>query len=127
MDFLLHHMLQTSASRYAHKEALVKGEERLTYAEVAAQVRALACSLRASGLQRAQRVGIYLDASVEQVISTFGISQAGGVFVPANSVLFPDQVAHIARDCSLSALITSSSKLGSLLPVLHDIPSLRFL
>ncbi len=127
MDFLFHHMLRASGSRYPDKEALVHGDQRLTYAQVSARVAGLAASLRAAGLQRGERVGIYLDASISQVVSIFGVSQAGGVFVPANPILFPDQVAHIARDCGISALITTSSKLESLLPAFDDVRSLRFL
>jgi len=126
MDFLLHHLLRTSALRFPEKEALVHGDERLTYAEVEAKVHGLAAGLRSAGLQRGDRVGIHLDAGVAQVFSIFAVSQAGGVFVPANAVLFPEQVAHIGRDCGISVLITSSSKLECLLPVLPCIPSLRF-
>lgn len=127
MDFLVHHMLQSSVSRYPDKEALVHGSVRLTYREVSARVRGLATGLRDAGLQRGDRVGIYLDASIAQVVSILGVSQAGGVFVPANAALMPEQVAHIGRDCSISVLITSSAKLESLLHVLQEIPSLRFL
>src|SRR5271157_1476690 len=126
MDFLFHHMLRRSASLLPAKEALVHGNDRLTYAEVSAKVRGLASGLRSCGLRRGERVGIYLDASVAQVISIFGVSQAGGVFVPANTLLFPEQVAHVARDCSISALITSGAKLASLLPILPEMFSLRF-
>lgn len=126
MDFLLHHMLHTSAQRFPGKEALVHGEQRLTYEEVSARVAALSSSLRRAGLRRGERVGIYLEAGVAQVLAIFGVSQAGGVLVPINGVLFPDQVAHIARDCSISALITSASKLASL-SLLMQIHSLHFL
>lgn len=127
MDFLLHHMLRTSALQFPGKEALVHGERRLNYEEVSARVTALSSGLRRAGLRRGERVGIYLDAGIPQVLAIFGVSQAGGVFVPINGVLFPHQVAHIARDCRISALITSASKLASLLPVLAQIHSLRFL
>lgn len=120
-------MLRASTSRDPDKEAVVHGDERLTYAEVSARVAGLASSLRSAGLKRGERVGIYQDACVAQVVSIFGVSQAGGVFVPINSLLFPDQVAHIARDCSISALITTAEKLESLSAVLDQIPSLRFL
>lgn len=56
----------------------------------------------------------------------FGIAQAGGVFVPINHLLFPDQVAHIAQDCRMKGLITTTAKLGTLEKVLPDIPSLEF-
>lgn len=127
MDFLIHHLLRTSAAQVPSKEALVHGEERLTYAEVSARVASLASGLRAAELQRGERVGIYLDPSIAQVISIFAVSRAGGVFVPVNATLFPEQVLHLARDCGVSALITTAAKLEALLPVLPDIPSLRFL
>ncbi len=127
MDFLVHHMLQASARRFPEREALVQGSERLHYREVAAQTAALASGLRQAGLQRGDRVGIYLDASVPQVLSIFGISRAGGVFVPINSALFPDQVLHIARDCQMKGLVTSKTKLASLTGVLQDVSSLEFI
>jgi len=127
MDFLLHHILRSSARRFPETEALVHGDIRLTYGEVNSRVVRLAGGLRAAGLNRGDRVGILLDPSVAQVISIFGISQAGGVFVPINSALVPQQISHIARDCRISSLITSAEKLDSLWPVLSDLTSLRFM
>lgn len=127
MDFLIHHMLRTSALRFPGKEALVHGQKRFSYSEVRDRVSSLAAGLRSAGIQRGERVGIYLDAGVGQVLSIFAVSQAGGVFVPINGVLVPEQVAHIARDCSIATLITSSAKLALIIPVLPAIPSLRFL
>ena len=61
MDFLIHHMLRTSVERFPNKEALVHGSQRLTYKEVAQQVKGLAHGLHEAGVQRSDRVGIYLD------------------------------------------------------------------
>jgi acyl-CoA ligase (AMP-forming) (exosortase A-associated) len=126
MDFLVHHMLQSSANRFPDKEALVHGEDRLTYAAVAGQTAGLAYGLQRAGLQRRDRIGIFLRPSVSQVLSIFGISQAGGVFVPINEALFPNQVAHIAKDCSMKGLITDPLRLSTLLDVMEGIPSLDF-
>lgn len=126
MDFLIWHLLRESARRAPQKEALVHGDERLSYCELADRVERLAAGLREAGLHRGDRVGIYLEPSVAQVLSIFAISQAGGVFVPINNQLFPEQVAHIAKDCGMKGLITRSSRLGMLGPVLPQIPSLEF-
>src|SRR5262249_10531897 len=101
MDFLVHHMLRRSALCLPDKEALVHSDERLTYAEVARRAGGLAEGLRRAGVARGDRVGIYLDPSVPQVLSIFGVSQAGGVFVPINPLLFPEQVGHIMSDCRM--------------------------
>jgi len=127
MDFLIHHMLRTSAYQWADKEALVHGHHRLSYREVARRSTGLAKGLRRAGLIRGDRIGIYLDPSIAQVVSIFGISQAGGVFVPINATLFPDQVGYIASDCGMKGLITTPAKLSALAPLLQQLPALEFL
>ena len=127
MDFLIHHMLRASARRRADAEALVHGSQRLSYAEVDRKVSGLARGLREAGLQRGDRIGIYLDASVPQTLSIFGVSRAGGVYVPINGLLFPEQVGHIARDCQMKGLITTREKLETLAQTIKDTPSLDFL
>jgi acyl-CoA ligase (AMP-forming) (exosortase A-associated) len=126
MDFLIWHLLRDSARRTPDKEALVHEKERLTYRELARRTAGLATSLRATQVKRGDRVGIYLDASVPQVISIFGISQAESVYVPINSQLRAEQVMHIARDCGMKGLITTSAKLATLAEILPQIPSLEF-
>ena len=106
---------------------MVHGTERLSYQELARRVAALSAGLSRSGVKQGDRVGIYLEASVPQVVSIFGVSRSGGVFVPINASLFAEQVAHIAKDCGMTALITTKAKLATLSDVLTQIPSLRFI
>jgi acyl-CoA ligase (AMP-forming) (exosortase A-associated) len=127
MDFLIHHMLRTSAQRLPDNEALVHGAQRLSYREVEQRVSGLAQGLRDAGLRRGERIGIYLDASVAQALSIFAVSRAGGVYVPISGLLFPEQVAHIASDCQMKGLITTREKLAALSSVIKGIPSLEFL
>lgn len=126
MDFLVWHLLRASAERLPEKEALVHGSERLSYREIARRADGLAHGLRGAGLQRGDRMGIYLEASVPQVISIFGVSKAEAVFVPINALLHPEQVVHIARDCGMKGLITTAAKLATLLEAIPQIPSLEF-
>lgn len=127
MDFLIWHLLRDSVRREPDKEALVHADQRLTYREVARRTAGLGTALRAAGLKRGERVGIYLEASIAQVVSIFGVSRGEGVYVPVNAVLHSEQLMHIARDCGMKALITTPAKLASLAEVLPQIPSLEFL
>jgi len=126
MDFLIWHLLRESARRLPDKEALVHGEERLTYREIAGRVERLAAGLQAAGLRRGDRIGIYLEPSVAQVLSIFAISRAGGVFVPINIQLYPEQVTHIALDCGMKGLITRPAKLSGMAGQLPQILTLEF-
>jgi len=127
MEFLIHHMLQASARRAPEKEALVHGQQRMSYQEVAQRSTGLSQGLVEVGLSRGDRLGICLEASIPQVLSIFAASQAGAVFVPINSLLFPEQVAHIAKDCGVTALVTTPVRLAALAEVLPQIPTLKFI
>ncbi len=127
MDYLIWHLLRENVRRSPQKEALVHKEQRLTYAEVGRCTSGLATGLRSKGINRGDRVGIYMDASIPQVLSIFGVSEAEGVYVPISALLHADQVAHIARDCGMKALITTPAKLASLAEALPQMSSLEFL
>ena len=127
MDYLVHHLVQSSACRSPEKEALAHGDLRLSYNEVARQTAGLAHGLRNASLRKGDRIGIYLPPSAPLVVSIFGISKAGGVFVPINHLLFPEQVVHIANDCGMRVLITSSSRLNSIATIIKDIKCLEFI
>ena len=119
MEYLTHHLLETSTAKDPSKEAVVHGERRLSYAELDSLSTRLANALIDAGLQRMDRVGIYLEKCVDQVIAILAVSKADGVFVPINHLLFPDQVDHILRDCRPRAIVTSSARAGSIKEVLQ--------
>ena len=98
----------------------------LSYAELATQVRQFASGLMAFGLQRGDRVAIYLEKRFETVVASFGAPAAGCVFVPINPLLKPEQVAFILRDCNVRALVTSPERQAQLQAVLADCPDLKF-
>ncbi len=81
---LVQSFLEDSAARYPQKIALVSGDERLTYAEVEARSNRLAHALITHGVQRGDRVAVYLDNSVETVLSVWAILKANAVFMLLN-------------------------------------------
>lgn len=84
MDFepvLVHDWLSRSAAYQPRKVALVSGEQRLRYKELDNLSTRLAGSLINLGLTRGQRVVVWLESSVEAVLSIYGTMKAGGVFV----------------------------------------------
>jgi acyl-CoA ligase (AMP-forming) (exosortase A-associated) len=107
----LHQIIAAMASRRGDAPALTYKDSTVTYAELWHQVRAFAAGLQRSGLQPSERVGIYLDKRIETVVSIFGASAAGGVFVPINPLLRPKQVGYIVDDCSIRVLVTTAERL----------------
>jgi acyl-CoA ligase (AMP-forming) (exosortase A-associated) len=125
MIALLHDLLERAAGARPEKEAIVDGERRFTYRELAAAARASAAVLREQGLEAGDRVGVYLEKSFEESYAIFAASMAGGVVVPINPLLRARQVAHIVGDCRVRFLITAARGLDELRDVVRDGESLR--
>jgi len=100
--------LQSNALKSPDKTALVCCGRRLSYAAVDEMADRLANALIASGVQRGDRVAIYLPNCVEAVIGIFAALKSGAAFVVINHSTKSDKLSYILEDCQAAALITSS-------------------
>ena len=122
---LVHEFLERSADRLPDKVALVCDGQRLTYAEVEAQANRLAHALKAQGVQRGDRVALYLPNCLELAIGIFAVLKAGGVFVPINHTTKYDKCAYILNHCQARVFITSSRQADLAGQLAQTIPSLK--
>ncbi len=122
---LLPELISFSAERTPQSTAITYGNDSLSYESLQNQVAAFSSGLLALGLQRGERVAIYLEKRFETVIASFGAPAAGGVFVPLNPLLKAEQVGYILRDCNVRVLVTSPERLPALQETLADCHDLR--
>jgi acyl-CoA ligase (AMP-forming) (exosortase A-associated) len=120
----LHHIVAEASTRRPGAQALTYRDTTLTYREVWDRCVAIGAGLQHLGLGRGQRVAVYLEKRIEVVVSVFGVSVAGGVFVPVNPLLRPRQVGYIVDDCSVRILITSPERFDQLEDELAECKSL---
>lgn len=125
MTLLVHSLIHDRARASPEYAALKYNDRVLNYAELSHAVQAFAGYLVAQGLKRGTRVAIYAEKRFEAVIAMFGIAQAGGVYVPINPLLKSEQVAHILNDAGAKILVTTGPRLGSLVPILDQLPVLE--
>ena len=124
MSDLLYELISNQATLTPEADALHFKNLTLSYEELDTRIQSFAHGLLALDLKPSERVAIYLPKQPETVLSLFGASYAGGVFVPVNPLLKPKQVAYILKDCNVRVLITSSQRLKFLLdelPSCHDL------
>lgn len=122
---LLSDLVTLGATRWPDAVALRHDDRSTSYARLNEQVACFAAGLLASGLERADRVAIWLDKCEEMVVACFGATAAGGVFVPVNPVLKPAQVQHVLADSGARVLVTTAQRLELLAPVLGRCEALR--
>lgn len=112
IPMLLHDFFENTAARLPHKIGLICGDQRLSYGELATRAERLAALLQQRGVQRGDRVALYLDNGVEMVVGVWAALKAGAVFMPVNPLTKDDKLGYLLNDARVSALVTQSSLLS---------------
>jgi acyl-CoA ligase (AMP-forming) (exosortase A-associated) len=120
-----HHLVADAARWRGDAPAVTFKDVTVGYRRLWHDVRGFGAALCALGLQRGDRVAVYLDKRIETVVALLGTSAAGGAFVPVNPLLRPGQVGHIIRDCGARVLVTSADRLALLRAELSECKSVE--
>lgn len=126
MIFLLQHLLIDSANKYPDKEAVVSGEEKITYRDLDENTNKLASVLKENGVKRGDRVGIYLHKSIQAVISIHGVLKSGAIYVPLDPYAPPSRLDYIIKNCGIKCLLTSASKREVLTKIFSEVNPVEF-
>jgi amino acid adenylation domain-containing protein len=110
MDYLLHHLLRTSAESFPDRMAAAEENRSIAYAELDARANQVARLLLDLGVSRGDRVGLYLNKSLEALIGIYGILKAGAAYVPLDPNAPAKRLAYIAANCGLNVLLTGVEK-----------------
>ena len=100
----LHHRIQAQpAAPAVHAQG-----RTLSFAELGARLAGIAGSLLGEwGLQRGERVAVWVENRLEFFEFVFACWHAGLVAVPVNAKLHPKELAFIAADCGARLVVTS--------------------
>lgn len=115
MTRALHEMVRRAAACAPLSAAVTDRFGTTTYGQLWDRITTCAAGLSASGIERSDRVAVFLDKRVENVVAMLAASAIGAVFVPINPVLKPQQVAYILTNCSARCVVTTSERLSALL------------
>jgi acyl-CoA synthetase (AMP-forming)/AMP-acid ligase II len=105
-------LVEDGAARHAPNEALVDGDVRLTYAQLAAEVDRYARGFVAAGVEVGDRVGLWGPNCAEWMLAALGVLRAGGVVVPLNTRFKGGEAAYILRNSGAKILVTVRGFLG---------------
>jgi long-chain acyl-CoA synthetase len=125
VSMLLDELLEKTTQSIPDKTALICQDSKYTYSEIYNSARALAEALVTTGFQKQDRAVVFLDNSVESVISLFGILMAGGIFIIINPQVKAPKLAYIIADCRARILVSDSNHLKAIGQTLPQMPGLE--
>lgn len=109
---LLHDFFERSAQHRPEHTALVSDGQRHSFGGLLQRSQQLASALQALGLQRGDRVALFMDNRVEMVVAVWAVLQAGGAFMPINPLTKADKLAYMLNDARAHVLITQDNLRG---------------
>jgi len=106
-------LLIAAATRRPDHIGIVDRGERFAWSALLQEASVTARALVDAGLGRGERVAIYADHGLGQIISLFGVALADGAFTIVNPLLRADQVIHQISDASTRFVIGQPALLGT--------------
>src|SRR2546430_17696977 len=103
--------LRDALDQYANEVCLIEADrerekERLTYRDFKQRAHPLAKALQDSGFSAGARAGIIMTNQSKWLISAYAIFFAGGVLVPLDYKLTPDEQWQLLKHSGATVLIT---------------------
>jgi len=107
-----------AAERFPDIEAIVDGDLRLTYPELADEVVRSTRAAMAAGLAPGDRAAVWAPNGAEWVIAALGVLGAGGVLVTLNTRFKGGEAAYVLRKAGVKLLFTVNGFLDTDYPAM---------
>ncbi|WP_066383167.1 non-ribosomal peptide synthetase [Anabaena sp. CA = ATCC 33047] len=101
-----HQLFTEQVARTPDNVAVIFESQQLTYAELNSRSNQLAHYLQKQGVKPEVLVGIYMNRSLDMIISLLGILKAGGAYLPIDADLPVENVSLRLQDSQTPILLT---------------------
>lgn len=98
--------VERCAKEFPNHPAIIFENDSLTYSELNSRANRIANALKATGIQRGDRVSLYLPNIPEFAICYLGIMKVGAIAVSINTMFKSDEVKYIVNDSEPKIIFT---------------------
>lgn len=126
-QLLIGEALKCAAHNVPEREAFIYGNRRLTFRELLARSQHLAGWLQAQGIGINDKVGCLLKNGLPFVEVYFGVSLSGGVFVPVNFRLVPQEIEYILNQSDVKILFIEEELIESVRSIIDKLPQVKLI
>ena len=100
-------LIHRQAKDKKNKTVFFVGDEKISYKEVCSKVDTLSAYLDSRGIEKGDRVALFMRNSPEFIYTIFALSKLGAVSIPINTFLKEGELTYILKDSGAKALISS--------------------
>lgn len=113
-------ILINANKKFPNNEAFKCGKNTLTFKELQKKTDQLAKHLQDVGVKKGDRVGIYMERSIESVIAVYGIMKTGAAFVPLDPTTPITRTVFLLNDCGIEHLVTTKLQSKKVTKILNE-------
>lgn len=125
MIYTFSNIIQQSAKRFPQHDAFRCGKEAITYADLHQKTNQLAHFLVNAGVQKGDRVGVYLNRCLDTAIAIYGIMKAGAVYVPIDTTAPHHRSLFLIKDCDIEYLVSNKTQRRKLQAIANEKSGLK--
>ncbi|WP_156289697.1 AMP-binding protein [Oceanobacillus salinisoli] len=124
---LINQLVDRRMEETPNKTYLFTKHEEITYKDLYQTVNRLAVSLKSFGVEKGDRVGLYLNNSPNFLYSWFALNRLGAIMVPINTSLLSKETLYILQDSQVKGIISEESAIPAIInPILSQCSSIEF-
>jgi amino acid adenylation domain-containing protein len=108
----LHEAFSCRAEKSKTNIAVVSEKQKITYSELENKSNQLSRHLSDLNISRGAVVAIYLDRSIDLIVSILGVLKSGAAYLPLDSSLPKNRLNYMLDDCDVTAVVVKHAMEG---------------
>ncbi len=104
---------QAATEKFGDQEALVFEGRTFSFRELNTMIEAAAGGMAELGLAKGDVITLYAANSWQWIVSYYAIARLGAVINPVNTMLTPEEIDYVVKDCGAKAIIASPEKVAA--------------
>jgi amino acid adenylation domain-containing protein len=120
----IHHLFEEQVGRTPDAVAAIFDGERTTYSELNNQSNRLARHLCRLRIGRGATVGVFLDRSLDMVVSVLGVIKSGAAYVPVDVSWPQERILSVLSSLDIGCLLTQYAQLRNIHDLQWKLPKL---
>ncbi|MEC0230608.1 non-ribosomal peptide synthetase family protein [Paenibacillus alba] len=108
-QFTVHRMFEQAAGRFGSRPSISSEEGSYTYEALNERANQVANMLLSKGLRKGDFVTLFMERSLDTIISLLGVLKAGGAYVPVDPEYPEERIRYIIGDTKTGYILTKQN------------------